>query len=177
MEIIGKLIKVLPEQSGTSANGAWVRGGFVLEYQDGSYPRQAAFTLFGESRINSIKNIPMGAQVRAEFSVASREYQERWYTDLSCYRVEQYVQGAYQQPQPQYGQPYPPQGGGVYPQQFQQPVYQQPQQPVYPPQTPAYQPQPQAQPAAQPPVYPEPQPQSGTFGATPEPAPEDDLPF
>ncbi len=171
MEIVGKLIKLLPEQSGTSANGNWVRGGFVLEYQDGNYPRQAAFTLFGENRINAIKNIPMGAQVRAEFSVASREYQERWYTDLSCYRVEQFMQGAYQQPQPQYGQAYPQQGVPAYPQQqFQQPVYAQPQQPVYPQ-------QPQAQPMQQPPVYPEQPSQTGTFASAPEPSQEDDLPF
>lgn len=50
MEIIGKLIKILPEQSGTTEKGTWIRGGFVIEYQDGEYPQNAAFTLFGETK-------------------------------------------------------------------------------------------------------------------------------
>ena len=39
MEITGKLIKLLPEVSGESQRGPWVRGGFVIE-TDGEYPRQ-----------------------------------------------------------------------------------------------------------------------------------------
>ena len=46
MEIIGKLIKILPEQSGTTEKGTWIRGGFVIEYQDGEYPQNAAFIDF-----------------------------------------------------------------------------------------------------------------------------------
>ena len=29
MEVIGKFVKTLPEQRGTSQKGDWVRGGFV----------------------------------------------------------------------------------------------------------------------------------------------------
>lgn len=145
MEIVGKLIKIMPEQSGTTEKGAWIRGGFVIEYQDGEYPQNAAFTLFGESRINMIKNIPLGSQVKANFSIRSREYQERWYTDLSCFRVETvvpngmyqqpYQQPAYQQgyPQPAYQQPYPQQQAPQFANPaVQQPMQQQPAQPVYP---------------------------------------------
>lgn len=151
MELIGKLIKVLPEQSGQSEKGPWVRGGFVIEFQDGEYPRNAAFTLFGENRINMVKSIPLGSMVRVQFSVNSREYQERWYTDLSCFRVEAHMQNAYQpQAAPVYGQPYPQ---SPYPQQ------------------------PMAQPAQQQPVYPEQQMQGGTFDSTQSFEQENDLPF
>ncbi len=170
MEIIGKLIELLPEQSGTSERGAWVRGGFVIEYQDGSYPRNAAFTLFGENRIQSVKNIPMGAQVRVEFSVASRKYQDRWYTDLSCFRVEPYNQAAYPQSAPAYQQPYPQQGFAPNP-------YAQPQQPVYQQQQPVYPQQPQQPQSPVPPVYQQTQPQGGSFDAMPDANQEDDLPF
>lgn len=166
MELIGKLIKVLPEQSGQSEKGNWVRGGFVIEYQDGEYPANAAFTLFGEARINMVKSLQLGSMVRVQFSVRSREYQERWYTDLSCFRVEAYVQNAYpQQGTPVYGQPYPQ---SPYP---QQPIYQQPAQPVY------QQPQAATQPAVQNPVYPEAQMQGGTFDSTQSFEQENDLPF
>lgn len=166
MELIGKLIKVLPEQSGQTEKGNWVRGGFVVEYQDGEYPRNAAFTLFGENRINMVKSIQLGSMVRVQFSVNSREYQERWYTDLSCFRVEPQMQAAYpQQSAPVYGQPYPQQ---QYPQQQ---AYPQQPQPVYQPQ------QPMAQPAQQNPVYPEQQMQGGTFDGGQAFDQENDLPF
>lgn len=166
MELIGKLIKVLPEQSGQSEKGTWVRGGFVIEFQDGEYPRNAAFTLFGENRINMVKSISLGSMVRVQFSVNSREYQERWYTDLSCYRVEPQMQAAYpQQPAPAYGQPYQQM---QYPQQQ---AYPQQPQPVYQPQ------QSMAQPAQQNPVYPEQQMQGGTFDSGQSFDQENDLPF
>lgn len=175
MEIIGKLIKILPETSGTSERGNWVRGGFVIEYQDGDYPTNAAFTLFGENRINMAKNLPMGSMVRVQFSVRSREYQERWYTDLSCFRIEPYNQGMpYPQGNPAYGQPYQPTPAPAYGQPYPQQGFQQPAQQPYQAQAPAYQPAPQVQ---QPPVYPEAQPQGGSFGESQAASPEDDLPF
>lgn len=54
---------------------------------DGSYPRKAAFTLFGEDRLAMLNNLPMGGLVNVTFSVESREYQDRYYTDLRCIRV------------------------------------------------------------------------------------------
>jgi hypothetical protein len=87
MEIIGKLIKVLPEQSGQSERGTWVRGGFVIETEE-QYAKQVSFTLFGEERVNAIKSIPVNSQIRVSFSPESREFNERWYTDLRCFKIE-----------------------------------------------------------------------------------------
>ena len=163
MEIIGKLIKILPETSGTSEKGNWVRGGFVIEYQDGDYPTNAAFTLFGENRINMAKNLPMGSMVRVQFSVRSREYQERWYTDLSCFRIEPYGQSMpYPQGNPAYAQAYQPAPAPAYGQVYLQQGFQPTAQPAY---------------QAQPPVYPEAQPQEGSFGDMHSVNQEDDLPF
>lgn len=92
MEITGRLIKILGEVRGESARGPWVRGGFVIE-TDGEYPRQVAFTTFGEERIAMVKNIAMNSPVVVNFMPESREFQERWYTDLRCSRVQNYVPG------------------------------------------------------------------------------------
>ena len=174
MEIIGKLIKILPEQSGTTEKGTWIRGGFVIEYQDGEYPQNAAFTLFGENKINMAKNIPLGSQVKVNFSIRSREYQERWYTDLSCFRVETVEpNGMYQQP---YQQP-------AYQPGYTQPVYQQQPYPQQQPQqfaNPAQPAQVQQQPAQ--PVYPDaaqgqPTPSFNNFGGGNDMSEENDLPF
>jgi hypothetical protein len=86
MDITGRLIKILPEMRGESQRGPWVRGGFVIETED-TYPRQVAFTLFGEDRLAMVNALVMNAPVVVTFSPESREFNERWYTDLRCIRV------------------------------------------------------------------------------------------
>ncbi len=130
MEIIGRLVKLLPEVSGESQRGPWVKGGFVIETEE-QYPKMVAFTLFGEDRLNMIRNIPVQSQVRVGFSVESREFQERWYTDLRCFKVEPFASATgyaqnpspyYQQPQAQpYGNPYNPAPAPAVNQTYQQP--------------------------------------------------------
>ena len=92
MEISGRLIKILQEVRGESQRGPWVRGGFVIE-TDGDYPRQVAFTTFGEDRLAMVKSIPLNTPVVVNFNPESREYEGRWYTDLRCSRVQNYVPG------------------------------------------------------------------------------------
>lgn len=86
MDISGRLIKILPEQRGESARGPWVRAGFVIE-TDETYPKQIAFTTFGEEKLQMVQSLVMNAPVTVTFSPRSREYNERWYTDLECIRV------------------------------------------------------------------------------------------
>lgn len=102
MEITGRLIKLLPEVSGESARGPWVRGGFVIE-TDGEYPRQVAFTLFGADKVAMAKNIPMNSNIMVSFSVESREFNEKWYTDLRCRNIQPYVPGQMPGPATGYG--------------------------------------------------------------------------
>lgn len=92
MEISGKLIKILQEVRGESQRGPWVRGGFVIE-TDGDYPRQVAFTTFGEDRLAMVKSLALNSPVIVNFNPESREYEGRWYTDLRCTRIQNYVPG------------------------------------------------------------------------------------
>ena len=87
MDVIGKLIQVLPEQRGESARGAWVRGGFVIETEE-QFPRKIAFSVWGEDKVLVIKNIALNTSVKVVFTIESREYNERWYTDCRCNDVE-----------------------------------------------------------------------------------------
>ncbi len=100
MEITGKLIQILPDVQGESQRGPWIRGGFVIETGD-DYPRKVAFTAFGEERVAMVKNIPMGQLVQVTFTPESREFNEKWYTDLRCTRVQPFVPG--QMPAPATG--------------------------------------------------------------------------
>ena len=92
MEITGKLIQLLPEVSGESARGPWVKGGFVIE-TEGDYPRKVAFVTFGEERVARAKSIPMGTLVQVNFNPESKEFNERWYTDLRASRIQPFVPG------------------------------------------------------------------------------------
>lgn len=99
--IVGKIIKFLPRVEGESSRGPWVKAGFVIEYGD-EYPTKAAFTIFGEQRIQQCAGLKEGMEVTVNYNPQSREYNDHWYTDLQCI--------------------------GVFPIQQQQPAQQQPQQ-------------------------------------------------
>ena len=148
MEITGKLIQLLPDVSGESARGPWVKGGFVIE-TEGDYPRKVAFVTFGEERVAMAKSIPLGTLVQVNFNPESREFNERWYTDLRASRIQPFVPGQM-----------PPAAGGYNWASAPAPAAAQGAAPAAPAQ--------QAAPAAQP----------ANFAAAPQMAStDDDLPF
>jgi len=87
MEIIGKFIKALPEQTGESPRGPWVRGGFVIETEE-QFAKQLAFSLWGEDKVAVTRNMALNTQIKVYFNPESREYNDRWYTDLKCFRID-----------------------------------------------------------------------------------------
>ncbi len=102
MEIEGKIIQELPMQSGVSKAGReWKKREWVLE-TFGSFPRKVKFHVFGDK--SDTINIQVGQNYRLSFDLESREFNGRWYTDVSVYGAvpsdgAQYAQA----PQPQYG--------------------------------------------------------------------------
>ena len=91
LEFEGSLIKVLPEVTGQGKNGAWVKQDFVLETED-QYPKKACFTAWGDKSAD-LKTFSLGEKLKIQFSVESREYNERWYTDLRAIRIDSTVGG------------------------------------------------------------------------------------
>ena len=88
MDIVGKIIQVLPEQSGMSKTGnPWKVQSYVLETQE-QCPRKLCFEIFGEDRI---KNNPCKVDdvVTVSFDIESREFNGRWYTSIRAWRVQQ----------------------------------------------------------------------------------------
>ena len=82
-QIIGKITNILPVVTGESQRGTWSRGGFVIEVGD-EYPRKVAFTMFGDDKIGMLDGLTIGRKVQVTFTPESREFNERWYTDLKC---------------------------------------------------------------------------------------------
>ena len=87
LEIVGKLIKVLPEVSGQSQKGPWSKQEFVLETLDASYPKKVCLTAWGD-KVADLKQFADGDAIKATLSAESREYNERWYTELRAFRIE-----------------------------------------------------------------------------------------
>lgn len=86
-EVVGKLIKVLPVVTGSGKNGPWNKQDFVIETFDSQYPKKICMSVWGD-KVNDLKQYALGDSVKATFSAESREYNDRWYTELRAFRIE-----------------------------------------------------------------------------------------
>ena len=95
MEIVGKVVQVLPLQEGTSQRTGqpWTIKTFILETLE-NYPRKVAIEIFGSQRIQD-NPCEVDQVVTVSFDLESREFNGRWYTSVRAWRVQQgAVQGA-----------------------------------------------------------------------------------
>ena len=65
-----------------------------MDYEDGKFPAQAVFNVWGQDRVEELRKFNVGDQVKVSFSVSSREFNGRWYTDLRAYRIAPAAQQA-----------------------------------------------------------------------------------
>ena len=88
MEVVGKIIQVLPAQEGIGRNGnPWRVQPYVLETLD-QYPRKVHFEVFGEDRIKQ-NPCEIDQLVTVSFDIESREFNGRWYTSIRAWRIQQ----------------------------------------------------------------------------------------
>ena len=112
MEVVGKIIQVLPAQEGVGRNGnPWKVQPYVLETVE-NYPRKVHFEVFGEDRIKA-NPCDIDQLVTVSFDIESREFNGRWYTDVRAWRIEPLAAQAAQAPA--YGAPgfATPTGAGI----------------------------------------------------------------
>jgi hypothetical protein len=85
MEISGKIIASLAVVSGEGKNGQWKSQDHVLE-TSGEYPKKVCFNLFGDN----IDKFPVKIddEVTVHFNIDSKEYNGRWFTNISAWKVE-----------------------------------------------------------------------------------------
>lgn len=98
MEIQGKIIKVLPLQTGVSqkSNNAWAKQSYVLETVE-QYPKHCAFDVFGTERIQNMA-ILEGEMLSVSFNIDAHEYNGRWFNNITAYRIDRLAQPATQAP-------------------------------------------------------------------------------
>ena len=85
LQITGEVISVLEEKSGTGQNGEWRKQDFILETV-GQYPAQICIGQWGE-RIDEFE-VTVGETLTVHIDLKSREYNDRWYTDVTAWRIE-----------------------------------------------------------------------------------------
>lgn len=87
MEIEGMIIRDLGPSEGISkAGNPWKKHEWLLETA-GQFPRKVKFTVFGD-RTNTV-TFEVGKSYIIQVDVESREFNERWYTDLTAYSARQ----------------------------------------------------------------------------------------
>jgi hypothetical protein len=84
MEISGKILKVMPLESGEGKNGTWKKQLLVIEIENGKYSKKVATTLWNDLTDNTFQE---GAEISIEFDVESREYNGKWYTDVKAWKI------------------------------------------------------------------------------------------
>jgi hypothetical protein len=98
LEITGKVFKVLAEQAGTSAAGkAWVKQEFVVETEE-QYPKKICVTAMGEKIVPVVKTLVPGQQVTVHINIESREYQDRWFSNINAWRIDKLAAGSSETP-------------------------------------------------------------------------------
>lgn len=86
MEITGKVIQMLPLQSGEGKNGRWQKQEFILEVP-GQFAKKVCFSLWGD-KVNQ-NPLKVGDEIAVSFDLESREYNNRWYTEAKAWKIAQ----------------------------------------------------------------------------------------
>jgi len=90
MEISGKVVEILQEQSGQGRSGTWRRQDFILEIP-GQFPKKLCIGLWGDRIDQAALNV--GDEVTASIDVESREYNGKWFTSVKAWKVDKQQAG------------------------------------------------------------------------------------
>lgn len=134
MDFEARMIRFLGEITGTSkAGNPWKKKEWVVE-TFGQYPKKVKVTCFGD-RADNI-HMEEGNDYILSVDLESREYNDRWYTDVNVFRVQPFTANS-NQPSQNYGggysQPSQPNYGGNYGQQNNGAAFGGGNQPYTPP--------------------------------------------
>lgn len=80
-QISGKVLALLPVQSGENERGEWQRSGVVIETLE-SPSVKLALSTFGKRRTQVIQQLTLGEVIVVTYAPESREFMGKWYTEL-----------------------------------------------------------------------------------------------
>jgi hypothetical protein len=97
MQLTAKLVELLPLQTGTSSKGEWRKQNIVVETEE-QYPKKICISVWGD-KIDSNQLQP-GNKLKIDFDIESREFNQRWYTDVKSWKIELATAGSHSESVP-----------------------------------------------------------------------------
>lgn len=85
-QITGNFLKSLNKVEGENDGRPWVRIQFGI-MTTGDSSRLVAFDAFGEDRVAAVEGLSVGTTIVVEYSPESREYGNKFFTNLKCHRI------------------------------------------------------------------------------------------
>lgn len=86
MEVIGKVVQLGTLVEGNSPRGPWKKQELIIETIE-QYPKKICLICWNE-RVNEANSFFVGQTVRAQIRIESREFNGKWYTDVTAFRLD-----------------------------------------------------------------------------------------
>lgn len=84
----GRVVSVSEVTTGRTNTGKeWQKCTLVVKSDEGEYSKDFPFTAFND-RVGQIDDLREGQEVEVSFNINPREYNGKWYTDLSFFGVK-----------------------------------------------------------------------------------------
>ena len=90
LKIKGKVVEMLPVQTGTSPRGEWKKQEIVVETSEDQYPKKICFTIF--NKLELLNGISRNSEVEVSFNIKGREYNGKWFHNINAYRIDALAQ-------------------------------------------------------------------------------------
>lgn len=84
MQIDAKVLEVLPLQIGEGKNGTWKKQDIIVQTQ-GEYPKKICVAFWNDKI--EYPFLKVGNDLRIDFDIESRAYNDKWYTEAKVWRV------------------------------------------------------------------------------------------
>lgn len=82
-----KLVGKLDVENGTTKAGKpWKKQTIIVEETDSQYPKSVAITVWNDM-VDKVSERAIGDHINCAIRIESREYNGRWYTDVSSYAI------------------------------------------------------------------------------------------
>lgn len=97
MDVRGRLIQVLPLQSGISKSGnGWSKQEFVIETEE-QFPKKVCLSVFGD-KVSLLNGLSTGDQIDISFNLESREFNGKWYSNINAWKINPVILQGNQSP-------------------------------------------------------------------------------
>ena len=86
MEIIGKVVQLGTLTEGNSPRGPWKKQELIIETLE-QFPKKVCLMCWGD-RVNDANSFFVGQTIKAQIRIESREFNGKWYTDVTAFRLD-----------------------------------------------------------------------------------------